>query len=384
MRVVHIIKTSGLAGAERHLIDLMAGQRAHAVDAHLLLLDTPQGSAAPVAEAAAARGIPVAQVTIYGHRDPALLLRLRAALAALRPQIAHAHLIHAYLYGIPAARLARVPVVVASHHDDDPRRRRRALRTVSAGLWRMVDAGIAISEAVRRFVIEVEAAPPDKVHTIHYGLPLPVAEVDKPAVRRALRAELALPPDTPLVGMVCRLMDAKGLPDALAAFAQIAPAFPDVAFVIAGDGPLRESLQAQAQATGIAPRVHFLGWRDDPLAVIAALDLLLMPSTREGFGLTLLEAMSQRVAIIGSTASAIPEVIAHGETGLTVPPRDPDALAAAMRTLLADAALRQHYGLMGEDRLETHFSAARMVDETLALYQRLLARRGIAAAAGRP
>jgi glycosyltransferase involved in cell wall biosynthesis len=76
------------------------------------------------------------------------------------------------------------------------------------------------------------------------------------------------------------------------------------------------------------------------------------------------------VPVIGSTASAIPEVIAHGETGLTVPPRDPAALADALRLLLGDKALRMHMGLMGLDRLETHFGADRMVDETLALYQR--------------
>jgi glycosyltransferase involved in cell wall biosynthesis len=121
----------------------------------------------------------------------------------------------------------------------------------------------------------------------------------------------------------------------------------------------------------IENRVHFLGWRDDALPFIAGLDLLLSPSLREGFGLTLLEAMGQQIPVIGSTASAIPEIIAHGETGLLVPPRDVQALADAMALLLADKPLRMHYGLLGCERLEEKFSAARMVEETLALYKGL-------------
>src|SRR5690606_31815322 len=113
---------------------------------------------------------------------------------------------------------------------------------------------------------------------------------------------------------------------------------------VAGDGPRRDEIAAQIAALDLSGRVHLLGWRDEPLRVVAALDLLLMPSTREGFGMTLLEAMSQSVPVIGSTASAIPEVILNDETGLTVPPRDPDALADALRRLLSDAALRQRFG----------------------------------------
>lgn len=372
MRVVHVIKTRGLAGAERHLLDLMVGQRIRDVDACLLLLNTPTDEARGVAEAAAARGIPVSYETIHGHLDPGLVLRLRTHFRTLKPDIVHTHLLHADLYGIPAARLAGVRAVISSRHNDDPKRRKLLLRLTNALLWRMADAGIAISEAVRRFSSAVEAVPPRKIHTIYYGLPLPVEKIDKPAVRRALREELGLDPETPLLGMVCRLMEAKGLPDALNAFAIVARTFPDVHLVIAGTGDLLDSLQAQARSLNIDTRVHFLGWRDQPLQLIAALDILLMPSVREGFGMTLLEAMSQRIPIIGSTASAIPEVVKHNETGLTVPPRDPVALAEAITLLLNDKPLRMHYGLMGEDRLETLFSADRMVDETLALYRRFV------------
>jgi glycosyltransferase involved in cell wall biosynthesis len=370
LRVLHVIKATGIAGAENHLIELLAGLRARDVDARLLLLAAPDGSGAGFAEALSLRGIPVSQVTIRRHFDPLMIFKLRRALRAVQPDVVHTHLFHADTYGIPAAKLAGVPLVFSSRHDDDPRRRHPVLRAVNALLWRMATGGVAISEAVKRFTIQIEGAPARKIQRIYYGVPLPVPIYDRKRARQVMRDLVGAPQEAPLLAMVCRLMDAKGIPDALAAFAQVAPEFPDAHFVIAGDGPLRSTLEKYAQALGIDGRVHFLGWQDDPYKVMASIDVLLVPSVREGFGLSILEAMSQSVPVIGSTASAIPEVIVHGETGLTVPPRSPDALADALRILMADKALRMHMGLMGLDRLETHFSAARMVDETLALYQR--------------
>jgi glycosyltransferase involved in cell wall biosynthesis len=225
---------------------------------------------------------------------------------------------------------------------------------------------------VRRFNTQVEGAPAHKVHTIHYGLPLPVQEIDKRQARKALRDTLKIDADAPVIGMVCRLIDAKGIPDALQAFSRVASDYPDLHFVIAGDGPLRRDLEMLARSLRVSERVHFLGWRDDPMNLMAGLDILLMPSVREGFGMSMLEAMAHSIPIIGSTASAIPEVVANGENGLTVPPRSPAALSDALRTLLSDKPLRMHMGMLGEDRLERLFSADLMIDRTVDLYRKLL------------
>jgi glycosyltransferase involved in cell wall biosynthesis len=107
---------------------------------------------------------------------------------------------------------------------------------------------------------------------------------------------------------------------------------------------------------------------------MAAYDLFLMPSLWEGFGLVLLEAMAQAIPVVGSRVSALPEVVADGETGLLAAPRDVDMLAAHLRRLLADAPLRRHMGLLGQDRLETEFSVAKMTDSVLALYEELVTR----------
>ncbi|MFN8448235.1 MAG: glycosyltransferase family 4 protein [Anaerolineae bacterium] len=144
--------------------------------------------------------------------------------------------------------------------------------------------------------------------------------------------------------------------------------------IIAGDGSQRAALESEAQALGVRDRVHFLGWRDDATAVLAALDVLLMPSLWEGFGLVMLEAMAQTTPIIGSAVSAIPEVVVDGETGLLVPPRDSAALADALARMLGDPALRRHMGLLGQDRVETAFSVERMAAETVAVYEQITRR----------
>jgi glycosyltransferase involved in cell wall biosynthesis len=157
----------------------------------------------------------------------------------------------------------------------------------------------------------------------------------------------------------------------LQGFAQIAGQFPTAHYVIAGDGSLRAELEAAAQTLNLADRVHFLGWRSDPYAIFAALDLLLAPSLWEGFGLVFLEAMALGVPILSTRVSAIPEVVIDGETGWLVPPRDPDAIAAALRKALSDPALLRARGDNGRRRLETEFTVQAMVDHTLAVYRGL-------------
>lgn len=369
MKIAHVIKATRISGAERHLLILLPALKARGADVCLILLEDPAHPVDDMVAQLEAAGVPVRRIPIRRDLDLSLVGRIRAALRDFRPDIVHTHLIHADLFGTLAAKRAGVRTVVSSRHNDDEFRRRQPVQALNRILWRMTSGGIAISQAIARFCIDVESAPPNKVTTIYYGLPL--HELDRKAASAALRRELDLPPDSLLIGMVCRLIEQKGVSYGLRAFAHLAEQFPTAHLVIAGDGVLRPALEAEAAALGIAGRVHFLGWREDTPNVLAALDVLLMPSLWEGFGLVMLEAMAQTVPIIGSAVSAIPEVIVDGETGLLVPSRDVPALASALETLLTDSALRRHMGLQGQDRLETAFSVGRMATSTLEFYEYL-------------
>ncbi len=369
LRVSHIIKVTRISGAENHVLALLGGLRARGVDARLIILVEREQPMDDLLAASAERGIPTTRLTIRRDADLRLALRLRGVLRRQAPDIVHTHLVHADLHGYAAAKLAGVPRIVSSRHNDDQFRYRARWRRIHRQLWRRVDAGIAISEAMRRFAIDVEGAPADKIAVVHYGLEYRwLSDSEMQAALCQLRAELKLADDTLLVGMVCRLVEQKGIRYALEALRRIRVDYPGAHLVIAGDGDLQAELRRLASALGIADRVHWLGWRRDASDLMAAFDVLLAPSLWEGFGLVLLEAMARRTPVIASRVSAIPEVVVDGETGVLISPRDVDALAAAMRRLLGDRALRKHMGLLGAARLEERFSIERMVAGTLAVY----------------
>ncbi|MCC6799901.1 MAG: glycosyltransferase [Anaerolineae bacterium] len=367
-RVIHLSKMTGAAGSEGHLLTLLPGLRARGVDARLWILVEPDKPVDEIVHRAESLDVPVERVIIRRDFDPGLWRGLARRFRAARPEIVHTHLLHADLYGIPAARRAGVPCIVTSRHNDDRFRRWPPMRWLNRWLWRQVSGGIAISDAIRAFSIEVEGAPADRVRTVRYGLD-PASVQAPPDARARLRQELGLPPGAPLIGSVCRLIEQKGLDHALDAFALVAAEFPAAHYVIAGDGPLRGALATQAARLGLAAHMHFLGWRDDAPAIFAALDVLLAPSLWEGFGLVFLEAMACGVPVISTRVSAIPEVIADGETGWLVPPGDPAVLAGALRVALSDPDERRRRGEAGRARLEAQFTVDAMVGRTLALYQ---------------
>jgi glycosyltransferase involved in cell wall biosynthesis len=244
------------------------------------------------------------------------------------------------------------------------------MRVLHHRLWRWTDAGIAISEAIRQFAITVEGAPEQRMHTIHYGLN--PASVQAPTGARAeLCEQLDLPPDVLIIGSVCRLIEQKGLIYGLRGFAQIVDQFPEAHYVIAGDGPLRAALESDTRALGIDAKVHFIGWRNDPYTIMAALDVFLAPSLWEGFGLVFLEAMALCVPIISTRVSAIPEVVEDGVTGWLIPPADADAIAQTLAETLAHPMLLRERGNRGRQRLEREFTTETMIERTLALYRGL-------------
>jgi glycosyltransferase involved in cell wall biosynthesis len=151
--------------------------------------------------------------------------------------------------------------------------------------------------------------------------------------------------------------------------------FPAARFVIVGDGPQRDELVALARDLGIADRVIFAGFRTDVPDLMSAFDLFVLASVFEPFGLVLVEAMALEKPVVASRVNGIPEVVADGEAGLLVPPRDPHALAEAAARLLRDQALARHMGQAGRGRVLARFTVEAMAGKTMALYEEILARK---------
>jgi glycosyltransferase involved in cell wall biosynthesis len=356
---------TAVAGMERHLLTLLPALAQRGLDVQLLVLTESDKPLESYLAQMRSAGVPTQAVPIRRDLDPSLIAALAARVRGR--DAVHTHLIHADLHGVLAAKRAGVRRVYCSAHNDDKFRRLLPVRLLQGWLWRQLTAGIAISEALRRFLITMEFAPPSKIHTVYYGHdpePLPA----RSQVRAALTAELNLPADALIVGSVCRLTEQKGITYGLAAFAQAALDCPQAHYVIMGDGPLRGALQAQAVAAGLNDRVHFLGWRPDARALYPALDVFMMPSLWEGFGLVALEAMAASLPIIASAVTALPEIVVANETALLAAPRRVDELATALRALLSNPALRARLGWAGRQRLGSVFSVQRMVEGTLKVY----------------
>jgi glycosyltransferase involved in cell wall biosynthesis len=145
-----------------------------------------------------------------------------------------------------------------------------------------------------------------------------------------------------------------------------------VVWLVIGEGPERPALEAHARAMGISDSVRFLGHRNDIPTIMASLDLLVHPTSGEGFGLVLLEAMTQATPIVATRVGALPEIVEDGVTGVLVPPRDAPALSASIERMLGDSAILRSMGDAGRQRFERLFTINRMVTETLEVYEKLL------------
>lgn len=365
--VLHICKMTGVAGTENHLLTLLPGLAKRGLDVRLLVLTEPDKPLTDYVAEMRGRGVPADSVTIHKDVELPLIGLLAERIRAERPAAVHTHLIHADWHGIPAARRAGVRRTFTSGHNDDQFRRRPAIRLIQAYLWQRLTAGIAISEAVRQFMIRFEFAPPRKVHTIHYGLD--PAPGDNRIQRIATRSEWGLSADQIVIGSVCRLIEQKGLPYGLRAFKAVTERFPNARYVLIGDGPLRGALQQEAESLGVADKVIFAGWHPDAPAKMPAFDIFLMPSLWEGFGLVMLEAMAARLPLVASRVSALPEICLDGVNGYLAPPADVATLTERLIRLTEDAALRATLGQAGRSRLESAFSTAKMIDSTLAVYR---------------
>ncbi len=178
--------------------------------------------------------------------------------------------------------------------------------------------------------------------------------------------------DHTLIGAALRLAPIKGVSHLLEAVAMLKKDFPSLRLEIAGDGPSRPVLEAEAETLGIGSDVNFQGWIDDLHECHSKWTMMIQPSLEDGLPLSVLEAMSAGVPVVASRIGGLPEIIEHGLTGMLVPPADPRALADAIAALLRDADLRKRFSTASTERARQHFSAQRMANETAELYRELL------------
>jgi L-malate glycosyltransferase len=314
----------------------------------------------------AAEGLDLLPLAPRTEMDLSAAWRLSRLVKQLKPDVVHAHDPHGVAMAALAlsmsTQLAKPPLVAARRVDFH-------LKGNSLSRWkyRQVDCFVCASDAIRNMLLG-DGVPPARAVTVHEGIDLGRVDAAPPA---KLHEDLWLPHHAPIVGNVAALVPHKGQRHFIDAARLVLPHVPDARFVIAGEGELRAALEKQIRDHHLEKHVVLAGFRPDVLSVHKAFDVFVMSSVTEGLGTSLLDAMAASKPIVATAAGGIPEVVVDGETGFLVPPRDHQAMAAAIIRLLEDEKLRRGMGEAGRRRAESRFSAERMVHETLKVYQRV-------------
>lgn len=302
------------------------------------------------------------------------MFRLAMFLRRRRFQVVHTHDLHANVLGIPAAAIARVPVIISSqrdlgHLDFYKSKRRVWLRR----LQKLSTAVLTNANAVRDAVLAEDCFAPEKISVIHNG-------VDPERFGQRSQDRAWLLPGTShekwivLVGNMNS--DVKGHSVLIRAAGTVVREFPHVRFLLAGDGERRKSLEEHISRTGLEKHFLFLGRRSDVPRILSCCDLGVLPSAAEGLPNSVLEYLAAGLATIASRVGGNVEVVQHGKTGLLVPPEDSSALAGAILQMLRDPGWAAELGRNGRVCVSAEFSFERMIEKTDQMYTELLHSRG--------
>jgi glycosyltransferase involved in cell wall biosynthesis len=296
-----------------------------------------EGDMAYLAEA---RGIQPVYVAELGRelsplRDLVTLAKLWRLMRRFRPDVVHTHTAKAGFVGRIAAWLARVPVRVHTYHGHvfhgyfSPAKTRVFL-WLERFTAHLSDRLITISPALKDELVNAyHIAPESKFAVVPLGLELtPYAET--PRHQGTFRADFGIPPHALLIGIVGRIVPIKNHALFLQMAAQVRAAIPNTRFVIIGDGDHRADVEAQTDSLGLRDAVTFTGWLQDLKPAYSAMDVLVISSDNEGTPVSIIEALAAGVRVVSTAVGGVPDLLRGGEYGQLVPPRDPDALAAAV------------------------------------------------------
>jgi glycosyltransferase involved in cell wall biosynthesis len=392
IRVVELLATGSSGGAQEHVYNLVTRLDRERYDVSVLAL-----SGGPGVRRIERTG--TSTCVLDDMPDDETVAAVAAHLAAVDADVVHNHMYRAEVVGTQAARLLasagrRRPFVVGTVHSS--RVRSEEDRDLMRRLTPRMDHLIAVSRAIVRKV-EDEGRVGAPISLIYNGVDL--ARYSEQEACCTLHREYGIPAGAEVVGIIARLEPEKGHPTLLEAWPSVIATVPNAHLLIVGEGSQRDLLEAQAAELGLlgtgdaAPphardihgwasnpgardtqsSVTFTGRRDDVPAVTAALDVAVLPSYREAQGLSILEAMALSRPVVASAVGGIPEMIEHGRTGLLVPPRDADALAASIVRLLTDHPYADTLARAGHDLVHERFCVELMVRAVETIYDEAVA-----------
>lgn len=352
MRILHTEWSDGWGGQERRIISEMRGMQARG---HTLWLATREH--ARILVEAENAGIPTLTLPFRRAVDPTSVMRLRRQLRRLNVEIVNTHSgVDSWIGGL-AARSAGTPVLLRTRHLNIPLR-----RGWTNFVHYLPDRIIACGEAIRTNLVDECGFPSEQVVSIPTGI-----DFDSFRPRRSreeTRAELGLRNADLAVLMVGIIRSVKRHTVALETLRKLTQDYPNIRLLIAGDGPLRDEVETQADKLGLSSHVCFLGYRDDVADLMQAADVMLLTSRSEGVPQALTQALGLGLPVVATEVGSVPELIRHERTGLLAPAEQPEAIAAQLRRIIDDPDWARRLGAQGRTHVHTHYSLASMLDAT--------------------
>ena len=359
MRILHTEWSDGWGGQERRILLEARGliERGHTV----MLATRPS---CWIAGEAARLGIPVHTMPMRGKFDFRAALELARLIKRAKIDLLHTHSgIDAWI-GAFAGKLAGVPVVRTRHLYLPLKRRWFNL------VHYLTDCVFSLGETMRRMLIDECGFPPERVISIPTGIDFKTFTPTKTA--SAVRAELDIPEAAFLVLKVGVIRGVKRHEVAIRAFARLLPELPNAYLVLAGEGPMRQDMEALVETLGIQERVRFLGHRIDVPDLMNAADVLLLTSRSEAQSQALTQGIGLGLPVVATNVGGVPEVIIHEKTGLLVAPEDPEATAAALLRIARVPGLAAQLGAAAKAHALANYSLEAMLVRTERAYTALL------------
>jgi glycosyltransferase involved in cell wall biosynthesis len=366
VKVCLMIGQLGLGGTEKQVVLLARGLRDRGIDTNVLVLfegGPREGALRSAGVSVVHLGFARFSTARNAPRNAAAFLGLVRRLRRDRPDVLHAFLFHTYIVAAPAARLARVPILVAGRRSLGVfTEGRRLLLLIERLATKATDLLIANAHAVAENTRRQERVPAGKITVVYNGLPEAAFAEFPPAIVETKH---------PVVLCVANLKSYKGHRHLLDAVAFLHARDRPCTLVLAGEGDERPALEQQAARLGID--VRFLGACVEVGPLLARADVVVLSSLHEGMSNAVMEAMAAGRPIVATGVGGTPELL--DGRGVLVPPGDPVALAAAIERLLIDPDYGSRLGAQARCWSRAHLSADRMIDEHIRIYAGLLERR---------
>lgn len=370
LRILHTCFSFSWGGLEMHSVTEAEKMLGRGYD---LRLACCQGSR--IESEAGGRGIPLLSLNVRGYFNPVALVRLSRLLTAERTDLVHCQQSKDLALVTPAIRLSRrpIPVILSKRVGSYVTKKRAVHRFTYSSVSRV----LAISEVIRRNVIETTPVPSRRVMTLHHGIDTTLFSPERGASNE-IRRELKIREDAFVVGFVGRFSRGKGHEEFLEAASLLTKNYPDVRFVVVGEAsrgeePYADRIRSLSRSYGLDQSVLFTGFRSDVRDVMSLFDIFAFPSHAEAFGSVLVEAMALGTPVVSSNCDGALDIVVDGETGIFVDPGDGRQLAEAIERLMHDRELRERFGAAGRRRAVEFFDQQRMLDSIEHVYHEVCA-----------